>query len=288
MELFMADISAIITRKSLKAKQRAAIRTVKVQAKEKIDQLKNGGFDNDDAPVMNREQRRALREQRLAARLAYSAKMPREYTVGEDIFNSVSHGIGAGLSIAALVLLLVRAVNYSVSSRLNISIFACTLFGASYFIMYILSTLYHALNPYGARRVFSVLTHDALYFLIGGTFTPFFLLEIGSTAGWCWFAVVWGLVIALIALYSSFGRKIRAFSIISYVVLGWALMLLFAVGSVGGLPHVSKVFLLTGGILYTVGSPFFFMPKYKWTHSIFHLFTLAGSVMHFFAVWYLF
>lgn len=285
----MADISAIITRKSLKAKQKAAIRTVKAQAKEKIEKLKKTPFDSeDDEPPLSREEKRVLRSERLAASIAYSAKMPREYTVGEDIFNSISHGIGAGLSVAALVLLIIRAINHSVPSRMGISVFACTVFASAMFVMYILSTLYHALNPYGARRVFSILTHDAIYFLIGGTLTPFILLEIGGRPGWVVFAVLWLLVAALIALYSSLGKKIRAFSIAAYLFLGWAFVLAFTAFGAGGLPAVSSRLLLAGACLYTFGGIFFLMPKYKWCHSVFHIFALAGSVLHFLAVWYLF
>ena len=285
----MADISAIITRKSLKAKQKAAIKTVKAQAKEKIENLKKESFDSeDDEPVLSREQKKTLRSERLAASLAYSAKMPREYTVGEDIFNSISHGIGAGLSVAALVLLILRAINHSVPSRVNTAVFACTLFASALFVMYILSTLYHAMNPYGARRVFSILTHDAIYFLIGGTFTPFILLEIAGNSAWIVFAVLCGLVAALIALYSSLGKKIRAFSIAAYLLLGWFFLLLFTVVGVGGLPQQSRTLLLLGAVSYTFGGLFFLMPRYKWCHSIFHLFSLAGSILHFFAVWYLF
>ncbi len=279
----------MITRKSLKAKQKAAIRTVKAQAKEKIENLKKAAFDSeDDEPVLSREQKKTLRSERLAASIAYSSKMPREYTVGEDIFNSISHGIGAGLSVAALVLLIIRAINHSVPSRVSISMFACTLFASSMFVMYILSTLYHAMNPYGARRVFSILTHDAIYFLIGGTFTPFILLEIGGNSGWIVFAVLWAVVAALIALYSTLGKKIRAISIAAYLVLGWFFVLLFVAFGVGGLPQQSKNFILAGASAYTFGGIFFLMPKYKWCHSIFHLFSLAGSVLLFFAVWYLF
>lgn len=285
----MADISAIITRKSLKAKQKAAIKTVKAQAKEKIEKLKKEAFDSeDDELILSREKKKTIRSERLAANLAYSSKMPREYTLGEDIFNSISHGIGAGLSIAALVLLIIRAINYSVPSRTTIAILACSQFAGSLFIMYILSTLYHAMTPYGARRVFSILTHDAIYFLIAGTFTPFILLEIGGRSGWIVYSILWALVIALIALYSSLGRKIRAFSIAAYVVLGWVFILIFTAFGIGGLPQISKNFLLAGAAVYTFGGIFFLMPKYKWCHSIFHLFALAGSLMHFFAVWYLF
>ncbi len=285
----MADISAIITRKSLKAKQKAAIRTVKAQAKEKIEKLKRESFDGeDDEPALSRDQKKRLRSEKLAASIAYSSKMPREYTVGEDIFNSISHGVGAGLSIAALVLLIIRVLSHTVPSRAGLSVFACTLYASSYFIMYILSTLYHAMNPYGARRVFSILTHDAIYFLIGGTFTPFILLELGGRTAWLLFAALWIAVAALIALYSSLGKKIRAFSIAAYLVLGWFFILLFAVFGVGGLPHLSEKLLLAGAAAYSFGGLFFLMPKYKWCHSVFHLFALAGSVLHFFAVWHLF
>ncbi|MBQ9538150.1 MAG: hemolysin III family protein, partial [Treponema sp.] len=117
---------------------------------------------------------------------------------------------------------------------------------------------------------------------------PFILLEIGGNRGWLCFAILWLLVAALIALYSSLGKKIRAFSIAAYLLLGWFFVILFTAFGVGGLPSISVKLLLIGAGLYTFGGIFFLMPKYKWYHSVFHIFALAGSILHFFAVWYLF
>lgn len=285
----MADISAFIRRKSLKAKEKAAIRTIKAQAKDKIRQVR---IDCAEDPEMTRaveeqhEQAAAHREQRRMAKLAYMQKQPRQFTVGEDIVNAITHGIGAGLSIAAIVLLILHAVALAPVNMKGTYIVSYVLFGSSLFIMYMMSTLYHALTPYGARKLFSILTHDAIYLLIAGTYTPYVLTTLGGTSGWITFGVVWGVVVVLITLYSVFGRKLRSFSIASYLIIGWLFIVLFAVTPIAHyIPTASKVLLITGGLSYTVGALFFLMPKYKWTHTIFHIFALGGSVLHFFSVW---
>lgn len=291
-EEFMADISAKITRKSLKAKKKSAIKTIKAQAKEKIKEIKIQYDTNPErlkARTAEKETKKALRIQKKNARLAYNAKQPRVYTVGEEVFSSISHGIGVGLSAAAIVLLIIRAVFASgdVQTR-TLYVTACSIFGSALFATYLMSTLYHAITNPSSRKVFSVLSHVLIYYLIGATYTPFVLFRLSSPAEWIYFGIIWGVLGFFAVLYAIFGRRLRTFSFFSYVIAGWLMIILY--GFLGGatIPFVSRVFVIVGGIIYSCGIFFFLMRKVKWSHSIYHLFALGGSVMHFFAVYYLF
>lgn len=284
----MADISGKITRKSLKAKKRAAIRTIKAQAREKIKEVKiqyARDPERQKAKVTERERKKAMRVQKENARLAYNARQPRQYSLAEDLFNSISHGLAAGLSVAAIVLLIVRAAMYAPAGHRGLYVTSFTIFGVSLFLLYIMSTLYHALTPYGVRKVFSILNHTSIYLLIAGTYTPFALTTIEGAAGWIMFGVIWGIAVLGIVLYAVFGAKLRNVSAVTYIIIGW--VFIFAYNPlVAKLPQISIVMLICGGLAYTASCPFYFMKKYKWSHSIFHLFVIAGSIMHFFSIYY--
>ena len=160
-----------------------------------------------------------------------------------------------------------------------------TIFGSSLFILYMMSTLYHAITPYGARKVFSIFNHICIYILIAGTYTPFILTRVHGSTEWVIFCLIWGLCIALAVLYAVFGARMRSFSVFSYVVLGWLFILVLGfIDPTDRISTVSQAFVIAGGVAYTVGGGFFLLRRYKWTHSIFHMFTLAGSILHFFAV----
>ena len=286
----MADISAMIRRKSLQAKQKAAIRTIRQQAKEKIRAVKLAYAENpEEAAQKLREgaNRKAGRMQRWNARLAYIERQPKEYSLGEDLVSSISHGIGAGLSVAAIVLLVLLAVFHAPLESRSLYTVSYVIFGAFAFILYMMSTLYHALTPYGARKVFSILTHDSIFALIAGTCTPFVLTVLGGTVGWVLFFVIWGIAGIGIALYSVFHSKLRYISVLVYIVLGWLFIVLFALTPLTArLPSLSRAMLISGGTAYTVGGIFYLFPQHKWTHCIFHIFTLAGSILHFFSVYF--
>ncbi len=289
----MADISARITRKSLAAKRKAAIKTIKAQAKEKIREVKmeyNSNPERLKAKEAEREQKKALRLQKANARLAYNARQPRQYTLGEDIFNSVSHGIGAGLSVAAIVLLIIKAALHTPAEfNKSVIVTGVTLFGSSMFVLYLFSTLYHAITALTARRVFSVFNHNAIYLLLAGTATPYILTLVPAEARLLTFILVWSITIVFIALYSVFGARLRSFSVFTYIVIGLALTIAFGLSSLSApLNTFSRVMLLLGCAVYLVGGIFFFMRKYKWTHCIFHMFVIAGSILHFFSVYYIF
>ena len=167
----------------------------------------------------------------------------RRYTLGEEIANSVSHGVGALLSIAALVLLIVRAVSHGGGIRLA----AALLMGIGLLVEYLFSTLYHAIAPEKAKRVFRVLDHCGIYLLIAGSYAPFAFVALGERGGVALGIAVWAIALHIHDLYE--------------VLAPGAFWLLLA-----------------GGISYTVGALFYIPKKVPYLHFIFHLFTLAGSV----------
>lgn len=203
-----------------------------------------------------------------------------KYTLSEELMNSISHGIGAGLSVAALVLCIVQAaVNGSAAGVVSASVY-----GATLVILYCMSTLYHAITNKTARRVFRVFDHTSIYLLIAGTYTPIALVTLKGATGWVLFGVVWGIAVLGIVLNAISIERFKKFSMISYVVMGWAVV--FSAKEVfAKMPKYGLIFLLIGGIAYTVGIIFYALKKVKYMHSVWHLFVLAGSILHFFAVY---
>ena len=211
------------------------------------------------------------------------------YTKGEEIFNWVSHTVGAGLGIAALVLMIVFA---AIGKGTAIDVAGVSIFGATLIILYTISTLYHALTNEKAKKVFKVLDHCSIYVLIAGTFTPICFTLI-RTVGYKMIilvSAVWACAILGIVLYACFPKKFKVLHVILYIAMGWSIMFL-AKDFIAGLKTINAMstlyFLLAGGIAYTVGVIFYALKKVPYFHSVFHLFVLGGSVCHFFAVMYL-
>ena len=201
------------------------------------------------------------------------------YSLGEEIFNSVSHGIGGLLSIAGTVVLIVFCAVYSDAW----AVVSASIYGASLIILYTMSTLYHAITNNKAKNFFRIMDHDTIFFLIAGTYTPFTLVTLRGPVGWVLFGIVWGAAIIGIVLNSIDLERFRKPSVICYILMGWAII--FAIKPmINALPSVSLIFLLTGGIFYTVGIIFYALKKVKWFHSVWHLFTISGSVFHFFSI----
>jgi hemolysin III len=149
-----------------------------------------------------------------------------------------------------------------------------------------MSTLYHALTPYGVKKVFAVFDHSSIYLLIAGTYTAFCLSALRGKLGWTLFGVIWALAFAGITCYAIFGSRMRLLSLFTYIPMGW--IIIFAAKPMYyALPHTSLLFLILGGCAYTVGTIFYALKKIKWTHCIWHVFVLAGSIFHFFSVMYL-
>ena len=207
-----------------------------------------------------------------------------EYTLPEELFHSISHGIGSLLSIAALVLLIVRAATHAPDQAAASSVVGFTIFGVTLFVLYTMSTLYHARLPRAARRVFKVLDHSAIYLLIAGTYTAFCLSILRGAMGWTLFGLIWGMAVVGIVLDSVFVCRLTWVSIPLYLLMGW-LVLIAVKPLLAVIPPLSLTYLVIGGVAYTVGAIFFIIDT-KWLHAVWHLFVLAGSVMHFFAVFY--
>ncbi len=211
--------------------------------------------------------------------------MPKIYSTGEEIFNSVTHGIGAGLAVAALVLLIVKAALYAPAELKAQYIVSWTIFGSCLVVLYMMSTLYHALTPPKVKAVFSIFDHCAIYLLIAGTYTPFCLATLHGTTGWILFGIIWGMTILGITCYSIFGKKLKVLYVITYIIMGW--LIVFAYKPMKEvMPPICLVFLIAGGVAYTVGVIFYSLKKVKWMHPIWHFFVLAGSILHFFSVYY--
>ncbi len=209
-------------------------------------------------------------------------KRKRDYTFGEEIFNSVTHGVGALLSVAGCVILIVFcAINGGAMEVVSASIF-----GASLIILYTMSTLYHALVPPVAKKVFQILDHNTIFLLIAGTYTPFTLCCIKPAwLGWTIFGCIWGAAALGIVLSSINLEKFRKISTICYIVMGWGIIL--AVKPLyEGIPQFSLVTLLIGGALYSLGVIFYVKKKIRYMHSIWHIFVVGGSVLHWFSVLY--
>ena len=208
------------------------------------------------------------------------------YTKGEEIFNWVSHTVGAGLGIAALVLMIIFA---AIGNGSAIDIVGVCIFGATLIILYTISTLYHALTHEKAKKVFKVLDHCSIYLLIAGTFTPicFSLIDTVGTKMIILVSLIWFTAILGVVLYACFPKKLKTLHVALYLIMGWSIMFLIK-DFVAALRLTNSMatlyFLIAGGITYTVGVIFYAIKKVPYFHSVFHLFVLGGSVCHFFAV----
>lgn len=205
------------------------------------------------------------------------------YSLGEELFNSISHGIGALLSVVALTVGVVFSVLYSdVWCVISVAVY-----GTCLFLLYIMSTLYHALGNNKAKKVFRVFDHCSIFLLIAGTYTPFTLVTLRNEGAWGWvlFSVVWGAAIVGIVLNAINLNKYKVVSMICYIAMGWAMIVaagpfLRVFSFPGGL-----ALLLAGGLFYTLGAVIYaFGKRKKYMHSVWHLFALAGSILHFFCI----
>jgi hemolysin III len=202
-----------------------------------------------------------------------------DQSIGEEIANSVSHGVGAALAIAGLVLLTIRA---AVAGGAR-NIVCCAIFGASAILLYLSSTLYHSLSYTRAYRVMRSLDHSSIYLLIAGTYTPIVLIGLRGALGWTLFGIVWSCALVGVIVKSFAAGRWGAVSTAMYLAMGWAAI--FAVKSMYALlAHPVFALLLAGGVCYSAGIPFF-ASKRKYMHFIWHLWVLAGTGCHFAAIW---
>ena len=203
-----------------------------------------------------------------------------KYTLTEELISSISHGIGALLSIAALVLCIVFAsLHHNV-----LGIISSCIYGVSLIILYAMSSLYHAFKPNKAKRVFRVFDHCSIYLLIAGSYTPYLLLVVGGIRGIIMLIIMWLVSIIGIIGNSINVDKFKKISFPIYLILGW--MAVFAIKPlINNLATPGLVLLLTGGIIYTLGAIVYLIgSKVKYMHSIWHFFVLGGSIFQFFSI----
>ena len=204
-----------------------------------------------------------------------------KYTIGEEIVNSISHGLGIILGIVALVLTIV----FSAKNNNTIGIVSSCIYGSTMIIMYTISCLYHALSPkLKAKKVFRVIDHCDIYLFIAGCYTPYCLSLIGGVTGWVIFAIIWACAVIGVLLNAIDLEKFIIPSVLMYLVMGW--MIIFSYDSVATLlPTPGLALLIAGGISYTVGAILYAIgSKKKYFHSIFHFFVLLGSILQFFSI----
>lgn len=201
------------------------------------------------------------------------------YTLGEEIASSITHGIGALLSIAALVLLIVFAAIKGTAWH----VVSFSIFGSMLVIMYIQSTLYHALTNKKAKSVFRRLDHISIFLLIAGTYTPYCLTILRGWLGWTIFGIVWGCAIVGIVFKAISVEKFKRFSTALFIIMGWFIILAIRKMFLS-MQTTGFIFLIVGGIFYTAGAYFYSNKKIKFNHAIWHVFVIGGSVFHFFSV----
>ena len=207
------------------------------------------------------------------------ASSQKQYSTKEEIANSITHGIGIILAIAALVILAIFAGIYgNLWHVISVSVYGFTLI-----LLYTASTLYHSIQAPRTKNIFQILDHAAIYMLIAGTYTPFTLVNLRGPWGWSLFAVVWCLALIGTAIQLGQRERWRVVSMALYVGMGWtvlgAIKPLISSIAAGGL-----ILLLLGGLAYTFGILFYRWKRLKYHHAVWHIFVLAGSTFHFFAV----
>ncbi|MFD3450072.1 hemolysin III family protein [Microbacteriaceae bacterium 4G12] len=201
------------------------------------------------------------------------------FSKGEEIANAITHGIGALLSIAALVILIVFSSLYGTVWH----VVSFTLFGTTMVLLYTASTFVHALPHGKAKDIFEILDHSAIYFFIAGSYTPFLFIAVKGLLGWTLFGVIWGLAICGTIFKAFFVKKYLHTSTLLYLLLGWLVVFAWK-PLVENVPHNGMVLLVTGGILYSIGAIFYVWRGFKFHHAVWHLFVVAGTCMHFFAI----
>ncbi|MCM2675063.1 PAQR family membrane homeostasis protein TrhA [Alkalicoccobacillus plakortidis] len=201
------------------------------------------------------------------------------FSKDEELANAITHGIGALISIACLTLLIVFASLYG-----NVwHIVSFSIYGTSMLILYASSTLVHSFPPGKAKDLFEILDHSAIYLFIAGTYTPILFIVVQGVLGWTLFGIIWGIATLGIVFKIFFVKKFLVISTVFYLLMGW--MAMFAIKPiVMTLPLQGTLFLIGGGVLYSLGTVFYIWRGFKFHHAVWHLFVLGGTILHFFLV----
>lgn len=203
-----------------------------------------------------------------------------KYTLCEELINSISHGIGAGLSIAALVLICIRA-------HTPMGVVTGTIYASIMIILYTISCIYHALSlNLAGKKVLRVIDHANVLLMVAGSYTPICLCLFGGALGWTMFGIVWAVTVLAITFNSINVDKYQKFCLLCNLGLGWASLIiikkLIELCPLGGL-----ILLIGGGVIYSIGAILYGIGKKKrYIHSVFHFFILAGSILHFFFIYF--
>lgn len=202
-----------------------------------------------------------------------------KYTLGEEIVNAISHGVGAGLAIAALVLLIIRATS-------AIGVVTGVIYASIMIILYIISCIYHALSPkLTGKKVFRVLDHCNVLLMVAGTYTPICLSLLGGTLGWTVFGIVWGVTVLAIVFNCIDIDKYKKLCIALNLILGWAALIIIK-PLIEACPVNGLILLIAGGVVYSIGAILYGLgKKKKYMHSVFHFFVIGASVLHFFMIY---
>jgi hemolysin III len=208
-------------------------------------------------------------------------------TIGEEIANSILHGIGVLLATVGLVLLALRA-NGLIGGRGggSLAISSYVIYTATMICMFLASTLYHAIQHKTAKQVLRILDHSAIYLLIAGTYTPFCLTVLQGTFGLILFCAEWGLAVLGIVLHAMNYKPLKKIEVAVYILMGWAII--FSWNTLyKALPRTSIILMVAGGVLYTLGTIWYAQKKRRGTHVVWHVFVLAGALCHWWSIWFM-
>jgi hemolysin III len=205
----------------------------------------------------------------------------RQLSTGEEIANSITHGIGALLSIIALVVLIIVAGRSGDIWHLV----SFSIYGSTLILLYLSSTLYHSFTAPKVKNLFARFDHISIFLLIAGTYTPILLTSLRGAWGWALLGIIWTVALVGAVIRSIYVYRFRKLMVAIYLIMGW--MFVLAGNQIyQKLPSVSLTFLVLGGVAYSVGVIFYLWRKLPYSHGIWHLFVLAGSTLHFFAIYY--
>ncbi len=207
------------------------------------------------------------------------SKIHREETLGEEIASALTHGLGAAAALAGGAVLITLAALYGDGWQLS----AAIVFGITLLLLYVASTLYHAIQHPVVKGRLKVFDHCAIYLLIAGTYTPFTLIGLRDTVGWWLFAVIWALAFFGVIFKLFYTGRFELISTLVYIAMGW-LIVVAAKPVMNALDPWTFGWLLGGGVAYTLGTFFYHRPKMQYSHAVWHMFVIAGSVCHYIAV----
>ena len=215
----------------------------------------------------------------IQTKKTWGNEAPKVHVPVDEILSSITHGIGAGLSIAGMIILVYRAVAFGdVTHIVSFSIYGTTLI-----LLYTASTLYHGFQRPGVKQFFKVLDHASIFLLIAGSYTPFLLVGIQGRLAWTFLIIIWGLAILGVGFKAFFIQRLQRISVLFYVLMGWLSVVLIK-EMMANIPQGGLIWLAAGGVAYSVGVIFYAMKKVPYTHIVWHFFVLGGSICHYLAV----